>query len=234
MASEVRNEHAERLRQANRPGPQPAQWEVVIRPSWLHDQPRHPSLRDCLAVVQKCQGGPSQCRYPEVSLATQTVGQDWVGGAYAHNGDVECWHFAMREVFAHVFTVPEEQGVPAVAYKHCFAIDQAVLRLTQMFRFAKALAEKAFDSNDGRVEVVIRLSGIRGRTLVLTGSMLRGDLRGAQDQVDYVASCKREELLSEPDGLAIKAAIHFFERFGWLHVREDVLARVQADWIRHF
>ncbi len=229
VAGEVRLNHVEALRQANRAGPQPGQWEVIIRPSWLHDQPRHPSLRDCLAIVQRCQVGPSQLPYPEVIHMTQTVGQDWAGGWYAHNGDVECWHFATKEVFAHVFTVPEENS-----HQHGFAIDHAVLRLMQMFRFAKALAEKAFDTNDGRVEVTIHLLGIRGRTLILPRGMPRGDVRGAQDQIDHAARCKREELLADPDSFALKAALHFFERFGWLNVREDVLAGIQDGWRRHF
>src|SRR5262249_19877809 len=54
LMGEVRNEHIERLQQANRPSPQPAQWEVMIRPSWIPDRPRFVSFRDCLAVLQAC------------------------------------------------------------------------------------------------------------------------------------------------------------------------------------
>jgi hypothetical protein len=229
VAGEVRLNHAEALRQANRPGPQPAQWEVVIRPSWIHDQPRYPSLRDCFGVVQRCQVGPSQRPYPEVSQASQKVGLDWVGGVSTLNSEVECWHFATKEVFGHVFTVPEEPS-----HQHGFAVDQAVLRLMQMFRFAKSLAEKAFDTNDGRVEVVIHLSGIRNRTLILPQGMFRINVRGAMDQIDHTTSCKREDLLRDPDSFALKAAHHFFERFGWLNVREDMLAGIQEGWRRWF
>jgi hypothetical protein len=234
LVGEVRHEHADRLRQAVRPDLQPAQWEVVIRPSWISDQPRFASFRGCLAVLGACQVGPTHWRYPELSLATQTTGQDWVGGAWAHDGDVECWHFATKGVFVHVFTVPEEQGSSPAVYQHCFAVNQAIGRLTQMFRFAKGLAERAFDTNDGTVEMTICLSGIRGRTLVLPGGLNRGNVRGSQDQIDYFARCPRNELLRAPDSFAIKAAIHFFERFGWLHVTEEQLARVQSDYARHF
>lgn len=234
LMREVRQEHVELLQQANRLGPQPAQWEVVIHASWVPEHPRFASLRDCLGVLRTCEVELGQVRYPELRFATHTTGQDWVGGAYAQNGDVECWHFATRGVFVQVFTVPEGQGTPAVDYQHCFAVDQAVLRLTQFYRFAKHLAEKAFDANDGTVKVTIRLSGIRGRTLVLPSSILRGDLRGGQDQIEYVICCPRDELLRVPDAFAIKAAIHFFERFKWFHVTEQSLARVQADCIRHF
>src|SRR5262249_48966988 len=147
VAGEVRLNHVEAMQKANRPGPQPAQWEVIIRPSWIHDQPRYPSLRDCFGVVQRGQVGPSELPYPEVSNATQKIGLDWVGGVSTLNSEVECWHFASKEVFAHIFTVPEDN-----CHHHGFAIDQAVLRLMQIFRFAKSLAEKAFDTNDGRVE----------------------------------------------------------------------------------
>jgi hypothetical protein len=90
LVGEVRREHVELLRRANRPGPQPAQWEVVIHPSWVSEHPRFASLRDCLGVLRTCEVGPGQVRYPELRFATHTPGPDWVGGAYAHNGDVEC------------------------------------------------------------------------------------------------------------------------------------------------
>jgi hypothetical protein len=229
VASEVRHEHVEALGQANRPGPQPALWEVVIHPSWVSEHPRFASLSHCLGVLKTCEVGPGQVRYPELRYGTHTTGSDWVGSWYAHNGDVECWHFAIRGVFAQVFTVPDDSS-----HQYGFAVDQAVLRLTQMFLFAKELAEKAFDTNDGVCKVTINLSGIKGRTLIQPGSFLRGDPRGGQDQIDYIVDCKRDKLLRAPEGFAIEAAVHFFERFKWFDVDEGFLVRLQEDCTRHF
>jgi hypothetical protein len=209
---------------------QPVQWEVVIRPSWLHDQPWIKSLAACWSALEACQVGPVQMRYPNTTYVRKDNRQDYISGTLATDIEVDCLRFSQKCVFSHMFTVLED---PAFKPGTFVAGDTLIARLTQMFRFAKGLAEKVFDPNDGSVEMTMRLKAIHNRILALLGAFRRGSTCASESELECVQTCNREELLADPDALAIKAAIWFFERFNWQHSAEGALKRIQSDFLRN-
>jgi hypothetical protein len=212
------------------PEKQPAVWEVVIHPSWVSTHARITSLLGCWSALQTCQVGPVGLAYPSVTDVRRTSGPDWVAGIYANEREVECYRFSQRCVFVHAHTILEDMGSPP--WTTVYAGD-AVFRLTQMFRFAKGLAEKVFDPGDGAVEMRILLSGIRGRVLAVPGIFLRTIPESGQSELLFDQHCKRDELLADPDALAVKAAAWFFERFNWLHVDAEYLKNLQKQYLPH-
>jgi hypothetical protein len=108
-------------------------------------------------------------------------------------------------------------------------IDVGVRTLTHVFRFAAALADKAFDPGDGTVEVAIRVTGTRDRVLITWDNLwrLRECRRATAPNLEYTWHCPSQELRSAPDGFAIKAAVWLFERFNWHDVSADVLTQLQ-------
>jgi hypothetical protein len=210
---------------------QPARWETVISPSWIPDQPRIGSYAECWSIVQACQGGIGSWRYPEVSLAQRTSGEEWIEGTWANQRDIECWRLSPKGVFAHMFTVPDDNRYPLNSAKSFLYVNDAIGRLTEMFRFAANLAERAYDPGDGAVDVSVTLTGIQGRQLTFSDGFLRPSCCARMPEFKKAWHCPRAELLSAPEAFAVTAALWFFERFNWLHVTEADLSKIQSQYL---
>jgi hypothetical protein len=225
------------------PGNRPAHWEIVIRPSWIpaHDQIN--TLKECWSVVETCSVRSNGWEYPVVRHGTTMNGQDWVGATRTHRFEVESWRLSQKGVFAHMFAIWDDveragRQPPVGSWdlprgfvpQHFLDIDVAIRTLTHIFRFATNLAEKAFDPGDGAVEVIIRLTGTRDRVLITWDDLCRLQecYRATEPTLEYTWRCPREELRRVPDDFARKAALWFFERFGWHEVSADVLSGIQS------
>lgn len=224
------------------PGKRPTHWEVVIRPSWIPDQPRIATLQECWSIVEAAQVRSNGWEYPIMGRDIRVNGTDWVGATRTHHLEVESWRFSPKGVFAHLFPIWDDvamqdkkpQNWPwdlpqGFVPQHFLDIDVAIRTLTHIFRFAAALADRAFDSGDGTVEVTFHVTGTRDRVLITWNDprRLRACCRATEPNLDNTWRCPREELRYAPDGFAVQAAVWLFERFNWHDVSPEVLMRIQ-------
>jgi hypothetical protein len=225
------------------PGKRPAYWEVLIRPSWIPARDQIHTLKECRSVVETCSVRSNGWEYPVLRHGTGTSGQDWVGATRSHGFEVESWRLSQKGAFVHMFPIWDDverageqpQGTrwdlpPGFVPQHFLDIDVATRAFTHIFRFAANLAEKAFDPAEKLVAVTIRLTGTRDRVLITWDDVrrLRECNRATEPALEHTWDCQREELRRVPDDFAIKAAVWFFERFGWHEVSTDVLSQIQS------
>jgi|SRR6266446_8010865 len=153
-------------------------------------------------------------------------GQDWLGGDVTISA-IECWRLSQKGVFAYATTIPNGPGPTPHISQQYLGIDDAVARLTLVFRFAAKLSEKAFDPNDGTVEITIRWTGIFGLPLYLDTGFLRGSYQSNAPELENTWRCPGEALRADPEKFARTAALWFFERFNWQYVSEELVAQFQ-------
>ncbi len=219
-----------------------AHWEISIRPSWLPEHPQIRTLKECSAIVEACQVRSNGWEYPVIAREAFETGSDWLGSTRIYQREVESWRLSQRGLFVHMFPVWDDvQGYelepewfsytvpPGFVAKGYLDIDIAIRTFTSIFRFASRFAEKAFDAGEGATDIRIRITNTRDRALVTTNDprRLRGCYRATEPELEHVWHCKREELAGAADTLAIKAALWFFERFGWYDASEVVLSNIQ-------
>jgi hypothetical protein len=224
------------------PSKRPPHWEVLIRPSWIPDQPYIHTLKQCWSIVESMTVRSNGWMYPVMRDEFRHNGQDWVGATRIHDFEVESWRFSQLGVFAHMFPVWDDVEMQdkkpdywpwdlpkGFVPQHFLDIDVVIRTLTHIFRFAAGLADKSFDPGDGTVEVLIRILGTRDRVLMTWDDprRLRQCYRASAASLENIWRCPRDELRRAPDGFAIKAAVWLFERFNWLDVSAGGLRRIQ-------
>jgi hypothetical protein len=144
----------------------PAYWECIISPSLLSDRSMIDTLAMCRSTIAACQIGPTACPLPDLSHSTQEVGQDWIGGKLNNYG-LECWRLTQRAVFAAIMSAQQA----ATSSQPSLSLDDMILRMTQVFRFAAKLAEKA--ARNSEFDVTVRLGDIGPRPLLIERSIGR-------------------------------------------------------------
>jgi hypothetical protein len=222
----------------------PANWEVVIRPSWIPAHAYINTLKECWSIVEACRVGSNGWEYPIVRRGNRESGHDWVGATESYQLSVESWRLSQKGLFAHMFPIwddIEQVGTQPQKWpwelprgfvpQHFFDIDVAIRTFTHIFRFAASLAERAFDPGEGTVEVTIRLTKTRDRVLVTWDDIrrLRECYRATEPILQHAWPCPREELRRVPDDFARTAAVWFFERFGWHDASAEELSRIQSN-----
>jgi len=169
-------------------------------------------------------------------------GQDWVGATRIYKFEVESWRLSQKGLFAHMFPIWDDVNMQdkepdywpwnlpkSFVSQHFLDIDVAIRTFTHIFRFATALADKAFDPGDGTVEVTVRVTGTRDRVLITWDDLwrLRECCRATTPNLENTWRCPRGELRRDPDGFAVKAAVWLFGRFNWHDVSPELLTRIQ-------
>lgn len=119
---------------------------------------------------------------------------------------------------------------PGFVPKKFLGIEVTVRVITHAFRFAARLLKKAFDADENTAKVTIMLTGTRDRVLVRRAdtSLLDDWYIASAASLENTWPCKCDELRSNPDGFAVKAALWFFERFNWVNATEELVARTQT------
>ena len=215
----------EELTTRSTPQRQPPYCSRVIRPSLIPDRLLIDSLSNCFAVIHQCQVGPSPLP-PDLSHSKQSTGQDWVGGKL-NNCGLECWRLSQRAVFAGIISAQEAATPPS--QQPSISLEDMLMRLTQTFRFAARLADKAIP--DAEVTVGVRLADIGNRPLLIEGGFGRLQFSSSENELSHSWPCSQEALL-KPDQLAVDAAFWFSERFNWEHVTKESLTNVQKRFLR--
>lgn len=232
IRQELRSGFAELVKEASSSaqggiGTNPAFWDFVVRPSLATDRPVMDTLAMCRSIIADCQVGPSACPLPDLTHSKSCSGQDWIGGKMNNHG-LECWRLTQKAVFAAAVSARELHIPPSI--EPGLSLDDIVFRLTQVFRFAERLSEKA--ARNSELDVDIRLANIANRPLQIENSFGRYRYFSSDLELFHSWHCSREGL-KKPDQFAVKAAYWFCERFNWQHVTLDRLVSVQRGVSHH-
>jgi len=208
-------------------------WRVTFRPT-TYDENRVATLSNCLDTVSKNQVRLRGWDFPYLPPRRDEMGYGarYIAGWSRFGGHVEYWRFyqstqflylgAVREVAEsgwadklrqqqHFLNKPDVSSVPGF-----LSITNFVYTVTEIFEFAARLSQASVYVEP--LEVSIRLSGIRGFTLAADPNWMWVYAYAASEpEIAYRCTFPPAELIATAADTAVKCAIWFFERFGWLN-----------------
>ena len=210
-------------------------WRVNIRPTRFAGK-LIPLLSDCWRIVETSKVVLRGWDYPHVDEEEKANGQDWIqsGIDWQEYGHVELWRLHQSGQFVHHLACTEDyhelpwsssEGKP----ERYLLYVSALYILTEIFEFASRLATK---------EVLLPAAYVS----ITLGNMARRELsywhfneslfhhRGYVSEIDEIKledTYSPETLLARSPELALEAALHLYERFGWMNAPRQWLAERQ-------
>lgn len=219
MTSAIVNE-AERLSLIHATG----YWRVQVRPTVFEPQ-RISSLKACWDMVESARVHLRGWDYPHVESREQITGEDYVQSGSTFANHIELWRFYQSGQFAHQFAMWEDRKPPSLDMRTYgptpvreaplqLGFVEVVYTLTEVFEFGRGLAYRGV--LEPATHLAIELHGTQGRQLSSPSSRIPLLVREASvDQVCWGRTLLSSELIATAPEVAIDAAVHVFERFGW-------------------
>jgi hypothetical protein len=226
-----------------------AHWEVLIRPS-VHKKQRIPTLKECWKLVETNAVRFRGWDYPYVNsrLERRLNGPDWIASWTDFSSQKEYWRLYQSGQFIHYFSVMESlegmrDEIRRTAKSHLsfnnFDVDAIpgfihlrnfLYTITEIFEFAARLTQAAgFDSP---VRIQITLHNVEGFVLTTDwGRAWFNVYRSGLNDLEYVVTTPPALLISGVEDESLKAALWFFERFGWHNPSIDLLRADQSTFL---
>ena len=231
---------------------------VLEYPHWrVHFQPDHyiedriSSLSRCVQLVEQCKVLLRGWDFPHLSREQeeQEFGNNYLASWASFLG-IEYWRFYQSGQFLHLNAIEEvvrsdwRKSLEQAAQFHLrgsqtdwekvpgyLSIANVLYRITEIFEFAARLSEKGV--YDGQLEIAIELRRVKG-FLLMTDVSRSWHMRCASDSDDLRKSwtVAVPTLIADKSGLALRAAVWFFERFHWLNPPLESLRREQHTFLR--
>ncbi|MBI2086150.1 hypothetical protein HYT74_02295 [Candidatus Daviesbacteria bacterium] len=152
--------------------------------------------------------------------------QDGIEKFIAWDNHIELWRMYLSGQFIHLLALREDwltdEQLHRIAIiqeekvEKILEVTGTVYTLTEIFEFARRLAQKGIFQDE--VSIEITLNGIQGRALAIdsSGRIPFLSLRMCQeDQWRYEKTFSVNDLLSESKEIALKAIFDLFELFNW-------------------
>lgn len=217
-------------------------WRIVIRPS-VFDADRIPTHTQCWKVVEQANVRLRGWDYPHVDSSERVTEHDWIQSGSAFGGQAELWRFFQSGQFVHHRSCEEDREPPAFGMRTLspkvrerrLRLDAlgALYTVTEVYEFARNLAYG--EVLEPVSHITIELHGAAGRTLILPDDFRRGgrSLTSTAGVVSSEFTVLPVVLLATASELALDAAIHIFEQFGWHDPPRDLLAEEQRRLLEH-
>ena len=212
-------------------------WRVLLRPTQFEPQ-RVATLGEGWNLVEANRVSLRGWDYPHVELEGKSQGNDWIGSgidweAYGH---IELWRLYQSGQFVHYFACIEDyhklsrqssEGTP----DHYLLWVNTLFLMTEIFEFATRLAAKSLF--EPGVDISIKLAKTEGRELTYDRFQdhLRRGYKATHTDIRFERTYGAGALLTGGRELAVEAAIHFLERFGWLSPPRDALSDRQRQFV---
>lgn len=212
-------------------------WRVEIRPTVFLEE-RLTSLSSCWDSVEVSQVGLRGWYYPHIERSERVQGDNFVQSGSDFANHVELWRFYQSGQFVHRFAMPEDWKVPSLDHwsRETSAVTtgprqldfvDALYTVTEILKFARNLAFR--DVLEPAAYLSIELHGTKGRSLSAPSSRmaLLRPYKASVDTICWERMLFAAELIATAPQVAIDAAIHIFERFGWDSAPRDLLVQDQ-------
>jgi hypothetical protein len=197
-------------------------WDITIRPTEF-DRARVGTLGDCWDLVASSSVSWRGWDYPHVEIRGRELGDSWVQGSvdWDSYGHLEIWRLWQSGQFKHLFACGEDyhkitHRAPAPGGPYLLWVS-AMLTLTEIFEFARRLAAKEILGGDVLIQVALHNMANRALTYWSFDDHLGREYLGTLNSITYEVTVSPEALMSSSSHLAVDAAIHVYERFGWLN-----------------
>ena len=199
------------------------------------------SLGDCINVVEKSRVQLSGWDYPHFPRrrdADSNVesGNNYYAGWIEWNNHIEFWRMYQSGQFLHYIAFTEDGGDSDgwgiiensnTEPKKYFSIVGAIYKITEIFEFASRLVrENLYDEG---VKISISLHNTENRILRMENSSrsLFDEYKTAINEMSFSNSYNKEDLITKPQDLALKAIVYFFDRFNWHNPPIEVFKKDQ-------
>lgn len=218
-------------------------WLVAIRP--LVFQPDAIPLADCWELIESANVQLRGWDYPHVDHRLRGQGQDWIQSWVDFMGHRSFWRFFQSGQFVHVFAFNEDSygddvlsrarhrvslppGFQASGYVDFINL---LYTTTEIAEFSSRLARH--DAFASGVQLEITLEHVSNRLLTSMEPLRLWHYfyPAADDRLNFTWQGDSSRLTAESAGLAQKAAIHFYERFGWFGAPAELIAEEQRAFL---
>lgn len=217
-------------------------WRIVIHPKEF-DARRIVSRSECWDLVSDLAVRWRGRDFPFADSSRQSAGESWVASSTDWEGELEYWRFFQSGQFVYLRSIDDQRRVPPKSYQPTlrraaqdfqpsgpFRVEETIYFLTEVWEFASRLSARGVLGEPAVVDV--SAVGVQDRVLT------RDDIHKFGDP--YV--CRRERLqkawdaagLAAPEAAydaARAAATWIFEYFGWLSPDDELIRRLQREFV---
>lgn len=225
-------------------------WRVIVRPM-SYSRELVPRLRDLFKILEQTKLQLRGWDYPHIShcLEERNQGQNWIASWCTFRTHEEYLRFHQSGQFLHLFRVREsslewkaelEESTKSNLVKDdidwskvhgYFSIFNFLYTVTEIFEFAARLCQKGLYKES--VSISIDLKQIKGFMLTTDWGRARLDYSICDsDILSKSWEIEAKDLLSGSANHSLKAAIWFFEQFGWMTLNEQVLRQDQQNFLQ--
>ncbi len=205
-------------------------WRIVVRPS-VFRKSLIGSLADCLELVTASRVSLRGWDYPHYESSTSGQGNDWVASWNDWGQHCEYWRMYQSGQFVHFLAFRENRYADQLAKRNAgvlrFAPERQVTgfidfvstvwTLTEVALFASRLVQNPQFDLIPSVHLEVSMEMVEGRVMGTWDPTrsLSGLYQSDVPRIVWSHDIPRTELLAEPNEVALVAAQHLFERFGW-------------------
>ncbi|HUK55151.1 MAG TPA: hypothetical protein VLY20_00650 [Nitrospiria bacterium] len=227
-------------------------WRVNLRPE-KYEPELIPSLKECFEQIEKAKVSLRGWDYPHLSnrQIERDQGLNWVASWSDFWGHKEYWRLYQSGQFIHLFTVREaseqewRNKLEADTKKHLgrmkdidwskvpgfISIINFIYTVTEIFEFAARLSQKSI--YHGTITITIELKGIRGFVLTMDAQRFwHGYYATSENKLGRSWVGPSNELVANSAEISLEVVNWFFERFGWLDIRPDLLRSDQENFLK--
>ena len=216
-------------------------WRVVVRPTKF-EKLRIPSFSEVRKLVQSCTVSLRGWDYPHWNADTVRNMADWVESSEDWDFYKEYWRLYRSGQFIHLFALHEDhmesiENLPSIRSSPQQAetpggyllINWTTYTLTEVFEFAARLANKGVLHPS--VFISVGLHNVENRRLIPfsedSGFFFQDYVCQSDVPITIEKLIPQDELVVNPDNLALDFATEIFERFNWDKPSRQILGEYQ-------
>jgi len=212
-------------------------WRVEIRPT-IFEKLRIPTFSKVRELIQSCTVLLRGWDYPHWNDKEAHNMSDWVESSEDWESYLEYWRFYRSGQFVHLFALREDHmdidnilpkryppRLPRAGYVSFISTTYTV---TEIFEFAARLASRNVLSPAAFIS--IGLHNMKDHELASFSAsrfMEDGFVYRADEPIVIEREIEQQQLISNPDNVALGFIVEIFERFNWINPSLQILAEDQ-------
>jgi len=212
-------------------------WRVEIRPT-IFDKQRVPNFSEVRELIQSCTVLWRGWDYPHWNAKEIRNMSDWVESSEDWESYIEYWRFYRSGQFIHLFALHEDhididnilpQRYPPRSPRAGYvSFISTTYKVTEIFEFAARLANRNVLTPSAFIS--IGLHNMRDHELTSFNAnrfMDDGFVYEVYEPIVIEREIEQQQLVSNPDNIALDFIVAIFERFNWINPSRQILAEDQ-------